>query len=128
MSTFVCSHEHINAIVAFGAMRGCQYLTWDGKVIKVHEHPGATARKLLVANTMAVNQRYDEETLCADIGYLAPRVLPTPIGVIKLCDSYNYQTSELDDYDQTAAWRIINSVIHSAIVQLPGYDEAKWSI
>jgi hypothetical protein len=50
------------------------------------------------------------------------------VQVIKACECYDYQSCETDDYEQTTAKLIIASISRHAISELPGYEEAEWSI
>jgi|TARA_R100000789_G_scaffold100171_1_gene109042 hypothetical protein len=51
-----------------------------------------------------------------------------PVEIIKLCNCYDYQSCESDDYDTTTANKIIKSIRACAVSMLPGYDQAKWDI
>jgi hypothetical protein len=49
-----------------------------------------------------------------------------PIQIIKLCQSYDYQSCETDDWKDTLAWQQINWILGAAIRCLNGYEDAKW--
>jgi hypothetical protein len=52
----------------------------------------------------------------------------TPIGAIKLVESYQYQASEHEDWDGSHAKRITDLIKSEAITCLEGYEAAPWSI
>lgn len=47
-----------------------------------------------------------------------------PIDVLKACASYAYQSCETNDWDESEAFALIESIKHAAIRALPGYDES----
>ena len=85
---------------------------------------------LVDQNYRSYNYRYNEtlepeafELTGQDLMYV-PRL--TPVETLKALASYDYQSSETPDYEETAACKLANLIRHYAIESLPGYDEAKW--
>lgn len=85
---------------------------------------------LVDQNYRSVNYRYDDrlepevfEITGNDLKY-TKRL--TPVETLKALASYDYQSSETPDYEETAACKLANLIRHYAIESLPGYDEAKW--
>ena len=85
---------------------------------------------LVDQNYRSYNYRYNEtlepeafEITGQDLMYV-PRL--TPVETLKALASYDYQSSETPDYEETDAWKLANIIRHYAIESLPGYDEAKW--
>ena len=52
----------------------------------------------------------------------------SPVAILKLIDSLEYQSCESDDYEQTVAYKSLQSIRKSAIHALEGYEDAEWSI
>ena len=85
---------------------------------------------LVDQNCRSYNYRYDEalepevfEITGQDLMYV-PRL--TPVETLKALASYDYQSCETPDYEETDAWKLANIIRHYAIEALPGYDDAKW--
>lgn len=85
---------------------------------------------LVDQNYRSVNYRYDDrlepevfEITGNDLKY-TKRL--TPVETLKALASYDYQSSETPDYEETAACKLANLIRHYAIESLPGYDEARW--
>ena len=53
---------------------------------------------------------------------------PTPVGVLKACDGYEYQACEHPEWETSEAHAFINALRRRAIHALPGYDEAAWEV
>ena len=51
-----------------------------------------------------------------------------PVQVLKACDCYDYQSCETDDYPQSEAKRMIETIKTWAITTLPSYDKAEWAL
>ena len=99
------------------------------------------ANLLYQENIKAVLIRYPNDTLETAPGefdkppFLTVYVLDVqeihrynPVEVLKLCDSYDYQSCEDPEYYQSAAQELIQRIRKEAIRQLPGYEEAEWEI
>lgn len=48
----------------------------------------------------------------------------TALDIIKMADCLNYQSCETDDYQETAAAKLLMQIRENAITAIPGYDEA----
>ena len=135
MSAFIVTHKHINALVTFGARRRepLTIVLPDGERLDFNKPADLqrAAEILLEQNWRSVQANYPHRTIVAEaITYghepvLGPNFL---VAILKLCDCYDYQACETDDYPLTAAHRIIDRIRGTAIDMLPGYSEAKWSI
>jgi len=85
---------------------------------------------LVDQNYRSYNHRYDDglepevfEITGNDLKY-TKRL--TPVEALKALASYDYQSSETPDYEETAACKLADIIRHYAIEALPGYDDAKW--
>jgi hypothetical protein len=52
----------------------------------------------------------------------------TPVEILKACQCLNYQSCEHPAWEESQAYRLLESVKSYAIGKLPGYKEAPWSI
>lgn len=123
--------EYINATIPDAAMRGATHLN-DYELATVY------ADILYQENIRSVLARYPSDDLqsapgqsekpehievtAQDIASGAYRV--KPIDILSMCNCLEYQSCETDDYRQSLAWRLMESIRASAIRQLPGYDKA----
>lgn len=139
MSAFMVSDDHINAIV-LAAREGDMSYELNGVWKKVKGNEQECANLLYEANAESVYSRYpserpkrvesDSEWATSDensIVYVSPRLL-SGIQIIKLCQCFNYQACEVDDYEKTWASAFINRVIANQVHRIEGYDEAEWAI
>jgi hypothetical protein len=51
-----------------------------------------------------------------------------PEWVISCCDCLRYQSCETDDYEQTAAYKVLDAIRESAIRQLVKLADAPWGV
>lgn len=49
-----------------------------------------------------------------------------PVAILKMCDCFEYQARETDDWPETLARRVLDAIRRGAIHHLPGYDDAPW--
>ena len=49
-----------------------------------------------------------------------------PVSILKMCDCWEYQSCETDDWEQTPAYKLLNAIRRAAIRSLPGYEDAPW--
>lgn len=133
MSAFICTNKHINTIVSYGVHHdasvylegpsGRKYLEFFKK------DPVQIFNILTKANVDSVNHRYSECEVPAKDKFKAEAVaFISPVQIIKLCDCFDYQSNEVDNYEDTVAANIIQSIRARAIDNLPGYKDALWSI
>lgn len=50
----------------------------------------------------------------------------SPVAILKMCDGLEYQSCETEDWEQTVAYRLLQSIRRAAVRALPGYDKAPW--
>ena len=81
---------------------------------------------LLEQNYRSVNFRYEEDESAPNFVAMLVRQC-SPVEIIKLCDCYNYQSCETEDWDQTQAYAISQALRERAISMLPGMSEASWT-
>lgn len=112
-----------------------------------------TGRMLLMENARSVAHRYDE-TLEDACGNILTAVFPVdrvtgmrpmgrgaaimvvtaevatlvPVAVLKLIDSYEYQACEHPEWETSEAHAFCSALRRALIHELPGYDEAAWSL
>lgn len=133
MSAFICSEKHVNTIVSYAAENdisvyikaasGQRY--WHS----VKKDPILIAKILKQANVDSVNHRYNESDKPSRAKYKPEATaFISPIQIVKLCNCFDYQSCEVDDYDDSDAARIINSIRSNAITNIPGYNDAAWAI
>ena len=129
MSAFICSPQHINAIVRWA---GRHHVTcWHGNPSRLHSVAGKeqdTAALLYAENVRSVNYRYFRTIDTSGIVYDASAPDLRPIDVIKACDCLAYQSGEHPAWDDSLACRLLKEIQSAAITRLPGYDAAKWEI
>ena len=129
MSAFICSDEHISAIVTFACQHNISVNTGGYK-----QYSGGTEQELadllMGENITSYNYRYPNDP--ADPKDFLPvqwdRRTVAPIGVIKLAQSLDYQSCEHPGWKGSRAKAVCDAVIDKAINCLPGYDNAPWSI
>ena len=146
MSAYICNPEHFGILAAFAIQRSCAVREWCRTVAgKDIETVQAVARGLARENIRAVAHRYpdsesgdrpgpylkDEEIEEAAALYAAHFVVHpqgvSPIQIIKLAISLDYQCAETDDWKDTLAWRQVEWIKNAAIRCLNGYEGADWS-
>ena len=49
-----------------------------------------------------------------------------PVAILKMCDGLEYQACETEDWEQTAAFRLLQAIRRATIRALPGYEDAPW--
>lgn len=121
MSAFIVSKNHIDAMISSVRTEGI-YL--DDEQVKDRNRLG---QELVNQNYRSVNERYDEKDEPPTYEFKMQYPLQ-PVQVIKLCDCYDYQACETNDYRETFASKIVESIRHKAIRNLPGYENAPWGI
>ena len=128
MSAFVVSSAHISGMLcaaAWVAMGDRFSYFYNGKWI-TPSSPPMLGQLLLDENYRSVNYRYESDE-SGKFRY-NPIVICTPVEVVKLCDSYQYQACETDDWMDTEAWAVYHALRERAINRLPGYEQAPWTI
>ena len=127
MSAFMCSENHINTIVTFAQQRMISAYI-DGLTYEAKHDPQAWVMALTLANRESLKARYGDEDDSPVPTFYKHRPDATPVEIVKLCQSFEYQACEVTDYASTRAHRLIEAVLYEILTTLPGYDYAAWSI
>lgn len=128
MSAFICSDKHISAIVRWASRSNTSF--WFGNPTR---KLGAGDEQALVdilyaENVKSVNYRYSESDPVDGCVYDQDAPNLSPVGVIKLVQSLEYQSCEHDLWATSDAKEILSGIKSAAINALPGYETASWSI
>jgi hypothetical protein len=137
VSAFLVSAEHIGAIVRWYFVDAPAYHR-SGEPID----PAAVLAELARENCRSVHYRYPDdapgEDLPGPIGndgrpvVCDPdlRTYPalSPIAVVKLCQSLEYQSCEHPQWEKSQAKRYLDAIVSVAITQIPGYEAAEWAL
>lgn len=142
MSAYICNPEHFGILAAYAVLNDCVIHDWQSSRTARITTAQEVAKGLARENIRSVKHRYPDGDLpgpClkpVDIEeaaaiYAAYFVVNPPrlqsIDVLKLCQSWDYQSSETDDWKDSLAWQQVDLIRSAAIRQLPGYDDADWS-
>lgn len=131
MSASVVSKQHIDAIIT-GALprRGdTGWIRWSDPVETGRTHvlnldtADRAGSLLWQENRISVNHRYNDGDEIDPI-YTFRRVRYSPVAVLKLIDSYEYQSCEHPAWEQSQAMRLCYQLRKQVISNLPGYDDA----
>ena len=132
MSAFVVSQTHIDALLTFAQRpqydSPASYYKENGTTVTFYDNLNAIGQILLDENVRSVNFRYEEQTDSPSYLYHPYRGNLTPVQIIKACDCLNYQSCETDDWKNTEAHLILDTIRERAINELPGMDAAEWEI
>lgn len=132
MSAYICSDKHIAAI-AWTAAR--QHGPGSPR-IDLNEYID-NFKKLYEANVQSVNYRYNETTDTACEASQIPTARKdkkwqltnyNEVQVMKLCHCWEYQSSELPNYEITKGYEVMQRALKNASQRLPGYDDAEWEV
>ena len=133
MSAFIVTDATISGMLQATTIRnsGSSYYYWRDKPHYFNGHTQeniqAIGQKLVDENYRSINYRYTENVKPHE--YVHKEVNDrSAIEIIKLCNCYRYQTCETDDWEQTEAHAIFDTLRENAISNLPGYDEATWDL
>lgn len=129
MSVFIVSDKHISAMLqmAKSPFRGSKFSYYFDGERKETSNRQKLGQILLSENYRSVNFRYNEGKEARDFIYQSTQQR-SPVEIISLCDCYQYQTCETDDWKDTEAFAIWYALRENAIESLPGYGQADWSI
>lgn len=133
MSAFICTKKHINTLVSYGVRHDASALLAGPSGRKHWEFfkkdPDQIVNILYKTNVDSVQHRYnDTESFKPSKHKPEAIAFISPVAIIKLCDCFHYQASEVENYEDTVTHQIIESVRNSAIDNLPGYKDAPWTI
>jgi len=97
------------------------------------QDPMLTAEILAQANLDSLAARYNDDaedpeyiTECQQLAASAYWHTYDPLQVIKSAMCYEYQTCEIEDYENTAAARICERIQSHALRAVPGMDRREW--
>jgi hypothetical protein len=124
MSAFQCSDDHILAIATGSLSRE------DRRCTKAVNE---AARIRFEANDLSLKARYGNgcegpAPRLRDIFGMQKHLRLNPVVIIKLCRSFAYQACEYEGWEKSEAKRIVEHARAQAERNLPGYEEAPWSI
>lgn len=125
MSAFIVSDKHIDTILTFS--EGLHVWHEEHGIVLQGTELNLAGQVLIDQNYASYNYRYDESHQTPSYTFKR-QPMPSAVQVIKACDSLEYQSSETEDYRETWAYKLTESIRENAIGKLPGYNEAEWSI
>lgn len=134
MSAYVVSKQHIDAIVTGGLPRRGEsgWIRWSdpvevGRTHILNQDTVDRAGALLWQEIrISVNHRYHDGDEI-DVIYSFRRLWQSPVAVLKLIESYEYQSCEHPSWDESQAKRLCDQLRKQVVSKLPGYDEAPWA-
>ena len=127
MSAFIVSDKHISGMVKSVAYSNRVNYHWNGKLYNIPNDIDELGQKLLDENYRSVNYRYSEVKEPHQFAMQRVERL-SAVQIIKLCDCYNYQACETNDYKDSEAKAIMTAIRERAIRKLAGYSEASWEL
>jgi hypothetical protein len=131
MSAWEVSDEHLKLLAIWSSTKADECYTiesWERDVNK-------TAECLKDANVASLLARYGDKYPTQSLE--PPKItyedynkyiVMDPLLVIKQVHCYEYQSCEHNQWDESAAKKIVNGVRNKAIHRLPGYDDMPWGI
>jgi hypothetical protein len=150
MSAFICGEKTHKSLAVFAATRanGQRHRVDPQYLRKAKEYPTDSvidiasfyADILYQENIRSVQARYPQDSFETLPGPIekepaltvsweeAQRLRPDPVTVLKFCDCLEYQSCETEDWQQTAAFELLERIRKAAIRSLPGYDDAPWGL
>ena len=120
MSAFLCSDAHISALV-----NAAEFYRVD--LPREHD-PESLFHMLVTENYRSLAARYQDKPGDPSAHRYTLRPPLPALAVIKLAQSYEYQSCEHDGWDASVAKGWIERLIAGLIFRIPGYDAAPWSI
>lgn len=137
MSAYIVSHAHIDALLTFAEEQ--QLSETLGFKCNLGAEPALSdvGRVLLKENERSVNHLYPHDPDDAEAeSYTFERYTfradltagQRAMTVIKLCESFDYQACETDDYEQSSAAKVIKIIRDRAIAAHPDYESAPWGV
>ena len=139
MSAFFVGADHVDAILTWVETFHKYSVRMPDGLDDGHPTPERLTligKALLAENIASLRARYPDdwqEMVDIDVNtyryrrdFWFPQRGDTHVAVMALCNSLNYQSCEHDAWQESYAKRFLDFVIHAAIRQLPGYDEAPW--
>ena len=137
MSAYLCSSNHISALVTWGASHNAFNTDTD---------PAKVAERLAIENIHSVEHRYSDLTGMATDeffgldreAYIAACQVENhrpnnnnalkPVDVLSLLDGYEYQACKHPEWESSQAREFCRQIGRRAVSLLDGYDDAPWSL
>ena len=122
MSAFVVPHAHIDALVSWAVHHRVP-------LFPAPATPASVAAELFEENCRSVDHRYAEVN-ARDYRYTAragAREL-SPVQVLKACNCLEYQSCEHPGWEDSQARANLEVIRAYAVRQLPGYEDADWTL
>jgi len=128
MSAFICSDNHISAIVKWATRNNVSI--WYGNPSRSLCAGGEQELVdiLYAENVESVNYRYKGDDPITGCVYDPTSPILAPVAVIKAVQSLEYQSCEHPGWETSDAKEILQAIQSEAIRRLPGYELAEWSI
>ena len=131
MSAFIVDPSLINGILTFVSSDRDEVKVYKDETelsFKSEKDLQQMAQILMDENYRSVNFRYRSQDKPVAIEFKSKYTLKnggriTSLEVLKACDCFDYQACETDDYTNTLAWKIIDTIRGNAIRRLSGYDK-----
>lgn len=137
MSAFIVSDKHILALVNYALHQHMRFHFDSDSNTRIYdprtlEDGQALAEMLQRQNMRSVNARYPQhdDSNAPSIDFLHYPLQPaiSALQAIKAVQCLEYQSCKTADWRDTDAKRFCDWVMSEAISQLPGYEQAQWSI
>jgi hypothetical protein len=122
MSSYIVSDKHINTLISWAGGHGVWF---ESKYVS--ERPAELAQLLYAANVKSVNERYDDENDDAFTFQHIKVDLPA-LHICSLANGLEYQCVDASNYEGSRADQLIRAIKDKAVRDIPGYDDAPWSI
>jgi hypothetical protein len=138
MSAFLCSPEHLSALVNYAAAHargGCSLRLMPSNEPRSKTDADYTFERLMFENLKSLEARYPStppntrEWSGAEYRFkFELHKVRTPVQIIKLAHCYAYQACEHEGWESSEVKKWIDNVERHAIGHLPGYEEAPWGL
>lgn len=135
MSAFQVHNAHINALANYAiaisrrVYRGnfSYYSRAKGCRVTLDDEQ-AVGQMLTDANNESVCYRYRQPLEPIPFVHSYGGGLLEPVQILKAVNCLNYQSCEVEDWEDSDAKAVLDAIMHMAFRQLPGYDDAAWEI
>ncbi len=127
MSAFIISKEHIDCLVTYAVFKRLHCRVNDRTQADL-DNADEIGQLLVNENYRSYNYLYNDENINPYVYSFTKSPKYSLIQIIKACNCYNYQSCETDDYYQSDAYYLVDNIIKSCIMDLPGYEESMWEI
>ncbi|OGT35667.1 MAG: hypothetical protein A3F11_07110 [Gammaproteobacteria bacterium RIFCSPHIGHO2_12_FULL_37_14] len=136
MSAYILDKKSFDALVYAATDGYCDRYTPKRKFVFAHRNirveltENELGQLLVDQNYESFNYRYSKSQKPYLYKYEYDSVFETfkPVDFFKLCDCYEYQSCETNEYANSVADRAIFSLRKQLIRALPGYEDAAWGL